>query len=181
VAVAKGLFEVVDPETKLWDDMPSEIRYRLRNPDLFQADSFRRIPVKRDSPKVFGIVGKLKNEDAMTLQALRFPKDEGWDMSKAQTWVKAHPDVKTNKIEEILLKMLQDAEEIQKTQIAEKEGRVLSTKNRELIKSCLEALTALYSATEPKPETEPPAKDTNQYDQRLNDLMDEVNNILKKI
>lgn len=37
-----------------------------------------------------------------------------------------------------------------------KEGRVLSTKNRELVKGCADMLLELYNATEPSPREEPP-------------------------
>jgi hypothetical protein len=37
-----------------------------------------------------------------------------------------------------------------------KEGRVLSTKNRDLVKGCADMLLELYNATEPAPREEPP-------------------------
>jgi hypothetical protein len=78
---------------KIWDDAENEIRYRIKEPNLFEQDSFRTIPIKKDDPKINGIAGKLKGETTMTLQSLRFPKPD-WDMAKAQDWVKAHPDIK---------------------------------------------------------------------------------------
>lgn len=159
-------------EEKIWEDMPNEIRFRIRNPDLFQEDSFKRIPIQRDKPRVFGIAGKLKGETSLTLQSLRFPKDDDWTLSKAKAWVKAHPDITKDKLEDILLKMLQ--EEKQESQI-EKEGRVLSQKNRTLIQECITALSKLYEATEPEPKKE------EEYNKQLNDLMNQVTDVLKKI
>jgi len=159
-------------EEKIWEDMPNEIRFRIRNPDLFQDDSFKRIPIKRDKPKVFGIAGRLKDETSLTLQSLRFPKDDDWTLSKAKAWVKAHPDITKDKLEDVLLKMLQ--EEKEESQV-EKEGRVLSQKNRTLIKECIVALGKLYDATEPEPKKE------EEYNKQLNDLMNQVTDVLKKI
>lgn len=165
----------IEIENKLWEDLETEIRYRLRNPELFELDSFRRIPVKRSSPKINGIAGKLKGESEMTLQSLRFSKDEKWTLAKAQEWVKAHPDIKKDKLEDILLKMLQDEEQ----KSVEKEGRVLSQKNRTLVKNCIEVLNKLYSATEPEPKKENEKKE--KYNTQLNDLMNQVSDIIKKV
>jgi HK97 family phage prohead protease len=92
LAVSKGLLPA-EVEEKIWEESDGEIKHRIRDPKLFEQDSFRTIPIKKDSPKINAIAGKLKGETTMTLQSLRFPKDEGWDMEKARTWVKDHPDV----------------------------------------------------------------------------------------
>ena len=157
---------------KIWEDMPNEIRFRIRDPKLFQDDSFKRIPIKQDKPKIFGIAGKLKEDTSLTLQSLRFPKDDDWTLAKAKVWVEAHPDITKDKLEDILLKALQ--EEKQEPPI-EKEGRVLSQKNRALIQECITALSKLYGATEPEPKKE------EEYNKQLNDLMSQVTDVLKKI
>lgn len=82
-----------DLELKVWEDDKdwTEIRYRVRNPDDFQANSFRRVPLQKSKPKVVAVMGKLKSGDGkMTIQALRFPKSEGWTLVKAKAWVKQH-------------------------------------------------------------------------------------------
>jgi hypothetical protein len=81
-------------ELKLWDETDNEIAYRVKDPALFQDGSFRTIQIKKDKPRVNGIVGKLKDEDTMTLQSLRFPKEDGWTMDDAKQWVEDHPDIK---------------------------------------------------------------------------------------
>ena len=60
-------------KTKVWEEKENEIRYRVKNPDLFQDDSF-----------------------------IRFPKDDGWSLDKAKKWVEEHPEIKKefNEIEE---------------------------------------------------------------------------------
>ncbi len=66
---------------------------RLRNPGDFQQDSFRRITMKRDKPRVFGIVGRLKNRTQTTLQSVRFPKEDGWTAAQCAEWMDQHPDL----------------------------------------------------------------------------------------
>lgn len=73
-----------------WEETENEIRHRERDPDDFESDSFRRITLKKDKPRVFAIVGRLKGETTTTIQALRFPKEDGWTMEKAKAWYKDH-------------------------------------------------------------------------------------------
>jgi HK97 family phage prohead protease len=78
-----------------WDDDPkaTEIKYRVREPGAFQEGSFKRITLQKQKPRVIAVVGKLKGQDSLTIQALRFPRDDGWSIAKAKAWVKEHPDV----------------------------------------------------------------------------------------
>jgi hypothetical protein len=69
---------------------PSEHSARVRDPDDFEHDSFRR----KELPKSKGgkggvvmIIGKLKGEDTMTVQAYRFPKDL-YTVAEAKQWLK---------------------------------------------------------------------------------------------
>jgi hypothetical protein len=78
---------------KVWEDMENEIRHRLRDPSDFEEDSFRRITLKRDKPRVFAVAGRLKGETTMTVQSVRFPKDDGWTMAEAKKWMADHPDL----------------------------------------------------------------------------------------
>lgn len=84
---------VMDVETRPgWEETENEIRYRLREPDAFAPDSFKRITLQ-EKPPVYAVAGKLKGEKAMTLQALRFPKD-AWTLGDAKAWLKDHPEVR---------------------------------------------------------------------------------------
>lgn len=65
---------------------PSEHAARVRDPGDFQANSFRRKALP-GGPDV--ILGKLKGEDAMTVQAYRFPKDR-YTEAQARKWLKEH-------------------------------------------------------------------------------------------
>lgn len=85
-----------------FEETENEIRYRIREPGDFQDNSFRRITLQKDKPRVYGITGRLKGEDKTTLQALRFPKEDEWDVPKARAWVKDHPDIKKDLSAELL-------------------------------------------------------------------------------
>lgn len=73
---------------EIWDDGKKYIRHRLKDPKLFQEGSFRTIKVKKDKPRVNGVVGKLKGKKVTTLQSLLFPKEDGWTLTKAKEWSK---------------------------------------------------------------------------------------------
>jgi HK97 family phage prohead protease len=73
-----------------WDETTNEIRYRIQDPQDFEQASFRYTLIKKSSPKVYTVMGKPKDGGGMTVQALRFPKDEGWDLAKAKDWAANH-------------------------------------------------------------------------------------------
>ena len=78
-----------------WDDEEgaNEIKYRVREPGRFKDGTLKRIALQKQKPRVIAIVGNLKGQDSLTIQALRFPKDDGWNLNKAKAWLKDHPDV----------------------------------------------------------------------------------------
>jgi hypothetical protein len=78
-------------ENKKWEETENEIRYRIKEPDDFEK--FRYAPLKKDKPRVNAIFGKYKDKDEWAIQALRFPKEDGWNVADAKAWVKAHPDI----------------------------------------------------------------------------------------
>jgi len=88
-----------EPETQLvpirkpWDESDNEVAHRIREPGGFEKDSFRRITLKKDKPRIFAIVGRLKGKTTTTIQALRFPKADGWTVASAKKWVADHPDI----------------------------------------------------------------------------------------
>ena len=65
--------------------LPNEHSARIRDPGDFQPDSFRR----KELPKggVSMILGRLKGETTMTVQAYRFPKDQ-YTPVEAKQWLK---------------------------------------------------------------------------------------------
>ncbi len=178
IAVSKGLFKTIEHKDefedkdliKEWEEVDNEIRYIVRNTELFQLTSFKLLPITRVSPRVFGVAGKLKDQDILTIQSLRFYKGNGWELSTAKDWSKKY-NVKEIKLEELLLKILKKEEEPVKD--VEKSGRVLSQKNRSLVKSCIDALNNLYNASEPEPKKE--------YAKEYNDILNQVSDILKNL
>lgn len=85
-----------------WDETEDEIRCRVREPEQFIPESFRRKTLDGvDGVSI--IIGRLKEElvpegrdpNSMVLQAYRFVKKtdqnpDGWTMDKAQEWIKQH-------------------------------------------------------------------------------------------
>ncbi len=67
---------------------PNEHAARLIAPDRFDADSFRRENDKFGDG-IHAVFGKLKGEDAMTLQAIRFDADK-FTVEEARQWLKDH-------------------------------------------------------------------------------------------
>jgi len=65
---------------------PNEHSARLRNPDDFIQDSFRRQNIE-DNIDI--IIGKLKGEDTMTTQSYRFKSDK-FTVKQAKAWLKDH-------------------------------------------------------------------------------------------
>jgi len=117
---------------------PSEHSCRLRNPDDFETDSFRRTSRVSDGKKYSVIMGRLEGETTMTEQAYRYDK-EVWEASEASTHCKDHDG---------------------KFEAAEKQsksGRVLSAVNLEKVKRAFDALQALLESLEGEEE---PAKAT---------------------
>jgi len=77
------------------DADPNEIRYRIREPGLF--DKFRW----KDITKGVAIVyGHIKGGKDWTIQALRFMKDT-FTLAEAKAWVTAHPDIGKNDTEPV--------------------------------------------------------------------------------
>jgi HK97 family phage prohead protease len=139
----------VKAEMKPWEETENEIQHRVRDPGDFEPDSFRRITIKKDKPRIFAIIGKLKGEDTTTIQALRFPKDDGWTVADAKKWVADHPDVgKGLSYEyqaEIAAASLADVTAfIARTRsladLRAKEGRVLSAANRDRLAALTSAM-----------------------------------------
>jgi len=72
-----------------WEQTENEVRYRVRPPGIFEKDSFRTITLKKSKPTVRAIIARPKGKTGTKVQALRFPKSEGWTLAKAQEWAKS--------------------------------------------------------------------------------------------
>jgi len=64
---------------------PNEHSCRLKSPDLFENNSFRRIA----QGKLSIIIGKLKGQTTTTTQAYRYPVSK-WDADDAEKHCKEH-------------------------------------------------------------------------------------------
>jgi len=85
-----------------WDESENEIRYRVRDPEQFEQESFRHKALDGvDGVSI--IIGRLKKEftpeghdpKAMVVQAYRFARKteqnpDGWTLEKAQKWIEEH-------------------------------------------------------------------------------------------
>ena len=73
-----------------WLETETEIRYRIRAPDVFMSGSFRVSPLQK-TPPVEAIVGRIKGEDQTTTQEVRFPSED-WDLEDAKRWIGDHEE-----------------------------------------------------------------------------------------
>ena len=86
----------------IWEETKNEIRYRVRDPEHFETDSFRRKELDRIEG-VSILIGRLKKEfvpeggnpRALALEAYRFARKtrdnpDGWTLEKAQEWIEKH-------------------------------------------------------------------------------------------
>lgn len=85
---------ITKPDKRGWDETDASFRYRVYPPSDFQEGTFRTVPIKRDKPRVSSVMGKKKNEDTMSIQALIFPKEDDWTLEKAKSWLDDHEDLK---------------------------------------------------------------------------------------
>lgn len=86
----------------IWEETKSEVRYRVRDPQEFEPDSFRRKALD-GIEGVSILIGRLKPEfvpdgadpHVLVLQAYRFVRKtsenaDGWTLEKAQEWIEKH-------------------------------------------------------------------------------------------
>jgi hypothetical protein len=68
---------------------PNESACRLKDPSLFEADSFRRTTRTHEGKEYAIIMGRLKGADAMTEQSYRYPTDT-WTVDAARAHCDSH-------------------------------------------------------------------------------------------
>jgi len=86
----------------IWEETANEVRYRVRPPEHFRPDTFRRKKLK-GIEGIAILVAKLKPEhvaegkdpDSMVIQAFRFVRKtdenpDGWTIERAKKWVAEH-------------------------------------------------------------------------------------------
>lgn len=147
---------------------------RLKNPDDFQDDSFKRMKREHEGKEYSVIMGKLDGEDTMTDQAFRYDKNV-WDEGSAKTHCQDHtgtfePAKKENPKEETkeetkeVEEAIESKEEEKSGQIEEKKeaiivtekaGRVISTKNEKKLRQADSLLNEVLAELEEEPEEDP--------------------------
>ena len=146
---------------KQWDEQKpfeNEHSARIKSPNLFDADTFRRkadgtIYGKLKVPATVAVIwAKFKEQnkpsDQPHPQALRFPT-KSWTVAQAKKWLKDN-NVKYEKFEPASKSyegMVEYLEEI-------KSGKVISAANLKLINNAVMALIALLAASEPSKGTQ---------------------------
>lgn len=160
----------IEIEDKRWDETENEFRFRIREPDLF--DEFRRMTIKKDKPRVFGILGKLKGKDDWKMQALRFPKKDDWTLAEAKKWVKDHPDITKQKSEESFLQMVFDTLQKNKDDYEEKDYK-------KLLKNVLEKAKAIGYKI--KGYEEPIEERITNLEKTVTDMSDSLKEVLTQL
>ena len=86
IAAKIDIDSILNKENKYYNPYPNEHAARIRDPEEFQEDSFRRKKLE-GAEGISIIIGKLKGEDTMTTQAYRF-SIENWTADEAKKWLK---------------------------------------------------------------------------------------------
>lgn len=86
-----------------WDETDEYIRSGHRDPDEFQADTFRTIDIDVEKG-VKAIVAKPKGSDKMEVQSFLFSKEKGWTLDKAKQWFQQHMEAKQIVFENLCVK-----------------------------------------------------------------------------
>ena len=88
IAAKIDIDSILNKKNKYYNPYPNEHAARIRDPEEFEEDSFRRKKLEGEEG-ISIIVGKLKGEDTMTTQAYRF-SIENWTADEAKKWLKDH-------------------------------------------------------------------------------------------
>lgn len=86
------------------DPKAGQIRHRIKEPSLFDADSFKTLALDvKGEGDVQLIRGKLKESGEWDTQAVHFNKKDGWTMDAAKDWWKEHEGDKHGAVVEVHL------------------------------------------------------------------------------
>jgi len=153
--------EALISNVKQWAEekpYPNEHSARIKSPDLFDKETFRRTPdgtiygskkVPATAAVIWGkLKGAAKPSDNPIPQAIRFPT-KNWTVAQAKKWLKDN-NIKYEKFE-AASKSFEGAIEFLEEF---KSGRVISAVNMKRINNALAALMELLKATEPSGDTQ---------------------------
>lgn len=143
------------------DAKAGQIRYRLKDQSLFDADSFVTLSLDvKSEGDVQKIRGKLKDgDDELHDQAVHFNKSAGWTMDAAKEWWKEHEGDGQEKgltftvVDELTPALVRAGEKM--AEFGVRIGKVLSAKNKTIIENAVKqtkeataALEAVLAAAE---------------------------------
>ncbi len=178
---------------------PSEHACRLRDPDDFESDSFRRTTREHDGKEYSVISGRLKGETTLTEQAYRYDRDT-WSEVEAKSHCDDHDGMfEAAKQEEFNCECIKCGHKVTSSEHCSeikcpkcgsemrraerpgpgkslKSGRVLSAASLTKVRAAIEALQALLEAAEGESEPEKSthlseaSKGAVEIDQILEDL-----------
>ena len=123
-------------EKKAEKPYPNEHACRLKDPGDFQPDSFKRTEREHEGKKYSVIMGRLKDETAMTEQAYRYPKDT-WEPGEAESHCESHDG-----------SFEAASEEEAKSMEIEKTGAVLSRSNKGKLSDAIRLLQEVLESAE---------------------------------
>jgi hypothetical protein len=91
-----GSGETSGDEKGSFDGSGENVVYVARSPEEFVPETFKTVLLQRE-PRVFAVMGKLLSEEEgstkLATQSVQFPKEDGWDLEKAKSWVKENEGV----------------------------------------------------------------------------------------
>lgn len=166
--VSDGIDWDNEEETRGWEETENEIRHRIKEPDLFSE--FRYIKLKKDKPRVNAVYGKYKDKDEWAIQALRFPKADGWSIKSAKSWLKDHPEV---------VKIMEESEAVF-VLCAEDDVTILEMGERldRMEKMLLEIHGKIVVAAVESPPAAPPEADPDPENEFSENLLSELKGLL---
>ena len=88
IAAKIDIDNILNKKNEYYNPYPNEHAARIRDPEEFKEDSFRRKKLE-GAEGISIIIGKLKGEDTTTTQAYRF-SIENWTADEAKKWLKDH-------------------------------------------------------------------------------------------
>lgn len=145
--------DIDDKDDKAMKPYANEHACRLRNPDDFQANTFRRTERDHEGKKYSVIMGRLTGETTMTEQAYRYNKDT-WTAAQARSHCSDHdgafeaaaaesglPELEKSETEGIMQNFKEQIIKTVREQI-EKSGRVLSGDNEKELTAGVEQINA---------------------------------------
>lgn len=144
------------------DPKVGQLRFRIREPGLFQDNSFVSLMMDVKGTKDVQVVrGKLKDPPEgeagkLVAQAIRFNKDQSWTMDAAKSWWADHED------DFRILAQLELWLRVDLSLEGQRIGKVINAHNMELLKQAAENLNTVIRSATDEPADEAHSGDADQ-------------------